>query len=75
MTITNQGVIPLQPDAWIWVGDMAYLDTQLVDCVKRPDAAGCQCESGYLAHPPSQCAAGDVQHAALKWRTMVRTGV
>ena len=25
-------VIAVQPDAWIWVGDMAYTDNPLVDC-------------------------------------------
>ena len=27
-----EAVVAAQPDAWIWVGDMAYTDNPLVDC-------------------------------------------
>ncbi len=30
-----QGVIPSAPDAWIWVGDMAYVDD--------PEVCVCMC--------------------------------
>jgi hypothetical protein len=29
-----QGIIPAEPDVWVWLGDMAYLDVPLVDCSK-----------------------------------------
>lgn len=66
----QQGVLPTNPDAWLWVGDMTYLDTALVDCEHHPQHAGCHCEQDFLHHP-WQCFAGDVQHAAAKWQAMV----
>jgi hypothetical protein len=35
-----QGVIPSSPHAWLWVGDMAYMDDPLVDCHSTGEGAG-----------------------------------
>lgn len=35
--IWTQGVIPAQPDAWVWLGDFAYMDDPLMDCHIVPD--------------------------------------
>ena len=33
MHIWNDAIIPAQPDAWIWLGDMVYLDESEISCV------------------------------------------
>ncbi|EFJ47581.1 hypothetical protein VOLCADRAFT_91850 [Volvox carteri f. nagariensis] len=71
--IWTEGVIPAQPDAWIWVGDMAYLDTPPVSCdLLGPSLAAqsrwCNCSgaSSYITLP-GQCMAGDVDAATERW--------
>jgi alkaline phosphatase D len=63
--------VPSQPDAWVWLGDFAYLDEPDVDCNKLPTHADCTCTGDWLHIPPYQCLAGDVDHALARWRTQL----
>eukprot|EP00613_Pedinella_sp_CCMP2098_P076997 CAMPEP_0171939682 /NCGR_PEP_ID=MMETSP0993-20121228/36516_1 /TAXON_ID=483369 /ORGANISM="non described non described, Strain CCMP2098" /LENGTH=601 /DNA_ID=CAMNT_0012581575 /DNA_START=397 /DNA_END=2202 /DNA_ORIENTATION=+ len=77
--IWTQGVIPTKLDAWIWAGDMAYLDNPTVLCDDASGEGGenehkqvsgspqCHCEPSWLASMPHSCMAGQVQHAASRW--------
>ncbi|GIL44626.1 hypothetical protein Vafri_2150 [Volvox africanus] len=67
--IWTEGVVPAQPDAWIWVGDMAYLDTSPVSCDLndiRFLTGWCNCTAGYMSMP-GQCMAGDIDAARERW--------
>eukprot|EP00877_Chromochloris_zofingiensis_P012778 jgi/Chrzof1/7754/Cz02g35160.t1 len=64
--IWTQGVIPAQPDAWVWLGDFAYMDDPLMDCHIVPDFPECTCNATFMRHPPSQCFAGDPVHARVR---------
>ncbi|CAM6118223.1 unnamed protein product [Calypogeia fissa] len=57
------GVIPSDPDAWIWVGDMAYMDEPRVNCQALPSHAHCNCTSDWLHQAPYTCMAGNHDHA------------
>ncbi|KAL3684029.1 hypothetical protein R1sor_002051 [Riccia sorocarpa] len=57
------GVIPSNPDAWIWLGDMAYMDIPRINCAALPSHAHCNCTSDWLHQAPYSCMAGDVDHA------------
>lgn len=54
-------------DAWIWLGDMAYLDNANVNCAVATDSPECDCEENWLAKMPHSCMAGDHDHARLRW--------
>jgi len=66
ITIFETGVIPVEPDAWIWVGDMVYMDSASVDCNTHPAHPDCSCDSSFLGGPPTQCFVGDLDHARDK---------
>ena len=61
------GVIPSEPDAWIWAGDIVYLDDANVNCDVPSNSSEwtqqCACESTWLLKAPYSCTAGDVDHA------------
>eukprot|EP00803_Ostreobium_quekettii_P006415 evm.model.scf_1038.4 EVM.evm.TU.scf_1038.4 scf_1038:28489-36391(-) len=68
--IWTEGVIASGPDAWIWLGDMAYLDSPFADCGKgenRVNNTQCNCEADWL-RTPGNCMAGDLDHAREKMR-------
>ena len=67
-----QGVIPADPDAWIWAGDFAYLDNAFLDCAEFPTQPDCSCNATWLASPPFSCMAGDLPHAVQRWNMAVR---
>eukprot|EP00953_Heterococcus_sp_UTEX-ZZ885_P040238 20579-Heterococcus_DN1.PRE.3 len=56
-----------EPDAWIWLGDMAYLDYPSVNCAVLPQDAQCNCADEITAFKaPPFCLSGDEQHSLLK---------
>jgi hypothetical protein len=56
-----------QPDAWIWLGDMAYLDYPSVNCAVLPQDAQCNCADENTAFKVEPfCLSGDEQHSLLK---------
>ena len=57
------GVIPSQPHAWVWVGDLAYMDDPNVDCDVLPAHRNCNCTADWLHIPPHGCSAGDLDHS------------
>ncbi|GBF97189.1 hypothetical protein Rsub_10050 [Raphidocelis subcapitata] len=64
--VWTSGVIPFNPDAWVWLGDMFYGDNPDIDCAK---ASGpnythpqCDCPTTFMHHAPYQCFSGDVEH-------------
>ena len=70
-----QAIIPAAPDAWVWLGDLAYMDTPAVDCYvhsnhQHPD---CQCTPTLLRHAPHGCKSGDMQNARRKMDAIVRS--
>ncbi|KAG2450456.1 hypothetical protein HYH02_004958 [Chlamydomonas schloesseri] len=68
-TVWAEGVIPSKPDAWIWLGDMVYLDTSPVSCTTSATAglSYCNCSNtGWLAYR-GQCQAGNVDYARTRW--------
>ncbi|GFR47159.1 hypothetical protein Agub_g8850 [Astrephomene gubernaculifera] len=70
-----EGVIPAQPDAWIWLGDMAYLDSSPISCSTPGVAqltAWCNCSNGHIAYP-GQCLAGDVEAARERWQHAIHS--
>ncbi|CAN0212970.1 unnamed protein product [Pylaiella littoralis] len=69
--IWTQAIIPAEPDAWIWAGDMAYLDNPTVNCDLLPDDPDCVCRDTYMRVEP-WCAAGDPNHGLRKFQTMIR---
>jgi uncharacterized protein (DUF2237 family) len=57
----------VQPDAWIWLGDMAYLDYPSVNCAVLPQDAQCNCADENTAFKVEPfCLSGDEQHSLLK---------
>eukprot|EP00903_Cladosiphon_okamuranus_P013391 g12479.t1 len=69
--IWTQAIIPAEPDAWIWLGDMAYLDHPNVNCELLPEDPDCVCRDTYMRVEP-WCAAGDPHHGLRKFQTMIR---
>ncbi|KAH9533048.1 hypothetical protein CY35_18G030200 [Sphagnum magellanicum] len=61
--VWSHGIIPSDPDAWIWLGDMAYMDGPRVNCEAMPAHKHCNCTSDWLHQAPNSCMAGDVDHA------------
>eukprot|EP00775_Hariotina_reticulata_P009939 gene9939-10094_t len=64
--IWTEGVIPASPDAWIWLGDLAYMDDPLVDCRLVPHFPECNCTADWMRRPPFSCNAGSPQHARMR---------
>jgi len=52
--IWSAGVIPTEPDAWIWTGDFVYMDHIVADC----EVVNCTCKKKDLLTMTS-CHAGD----------------
>ncbi|BFI29582.1 hypothetical protein AXG93_3242s1330 [Marchantia polymorpha subsp. ruderalis] len=65
------GVIPSEPDAWIWLGDMAYMDEPRVNCAALPSHPHCNCTSDWLHQAPYSCMAGDVDHALSRMQAQL----
>lgn len=59
-----QGVIPSNPDAWIWLGDMAYMDKPRINCDDLPWHSHCNCTSTWLHQPNHSCMAGNLEFAS-----------
>jgi hypothetical protein len=58
-----QGVIPAKPDAWVWLGDFAYVDQPVVPCEVAPSSPECSCTADFMHQPGHSCKAGDADHA------------
>lgn len=67
-----QGVIPSSPDAWVWLGDFAYMDDPLINCNSVPSYPQCNCSATWLQRPPFGCFAGVAEHARLRVQLQVR---
>lgn len=77
MSIFTTAIIPTAIDAWIWAGDMVYLDTNEVNCDTFPDVyvtednaayqSSCNCTPSWLESPPHTCHGGDINYAQERW--------
>ncbi|XP_024529117.1 uncharacterized protein LOC9650319 isoform X2 [Selaginella moellendorffii] len=65
------GIIPSDPHAWIWLGNMAYLDEARVNCDASPNHYQCNCSADWLRQPPHFCMTGDLEHAASKMQVQL----
>jgi alkaline phosphatase D len=72
--VWTEGVLPSKPDAWLWLGDMAYMDVPPFDCNLEENAAApaCSCPPDHLKTPPFNCLAGDLDNARTKMQAQVR---
>ncbi|KAL3681968.1 hypothetical protein R1sor_024924 [Riccia sorocarpa] len=61
--IWRRGIIPSAPQAWIWAGDIAYMDWPDADCKENPDHIQCNCTRNWLHVNRQTCLAGDVRRA------------
>jgi hypothetical protein len=63
------------PDAWVWLGDLAYMDIPAVDCYNEAnkDHPDCNCTATLLRHPSHGCKSGDEQNARRKADAIVRS--
>jgi len=71
-------VLPQRPDAWLWLGDMAYLDVPPLDCAavggsSNAGSLACTCATTWLRHPPQGCYAGDMANALRKMRGVLES--
>ena len=62
--IFTDAILPSKPDAWVWAGDMVYLDDTDLDCTHMAGGsdewkASCNCTATWLHSPPFSCHAGD----------------
>jgi alkaline phosphatase D len=65
--IWEEGVIPSQPDAFVWLGDFYYADEALFECSPQNlNASQCQCTADWLKQPPFMCQAGELDNARDK---------
>ncbi len=66
-------VVAAQPDGWLWLGDLAYLDTALVDCAQVPGHPQCNCSQG-VTTPPffTSCLPLDLAYAQFRFQAQVR---
>ena len=63
----REGVIPADPDAWIWAGDFVYMDD--ADCGPKDApyrSPACNCTSDWLHKGPYSCTAGNFDHALAR---------
>ena len=75
MNIWTDAIIPTLPQAWIWAGDMVYLDDPNLNCHETDPKQisslswqqGCNCTATWLSSPPSSCHAGDLEYAKKRW--------
>ncbi|PSC67028.1 Clavaminate synthase isoform B, partial [Micractinium conductrix] len=71
--IWEEGIIPSEPDAWVWLGDMFYADQPPFECtLANSNASVCQCTPTYIRIPPWMCAAGDADNAREKMVAQVQ---
>ena len=74
--IFTDAIVPAEPDAWVWVGDMVYLDEpdQLCGTPSAATAwqAACNCTPSYIHTPPYSCHAGDVEYARQRWESALQ---
>eukprot|EP00611_Tribonema_gayanum_P005967 TRINITY_DN151_c0_g1_i3.p1 TRINITY_DN151_c0_g1~~TRINITY_DN151_c0_g1_i3.p1 ORF type:complete len:494 (+),score=147.18 TRINITY_DN151_c0_g1_i3:660-2141(+) len=62
-----------QPDAWVWLGDFAYLDYPSVNCALLPNSTQCSCADEATAFKIEPfCLSGDEQHSLFKYQTMLQ---
>ena len=70
-----QGVIPSQPDAFVWLGDFFYGDEPAFECsTAYIHSAQCQCTSNYYRQEPYSCMAGDLDNIRDKMMAQVCGG-
>eukprot|EP00241_Pyramimonas_parkeae_P003592 CAMPEP_0114237380 /NCGR_PEP_ID=MMETSP0058-20121206/7357_1 /TAXON_ID=36894 /ORGANISM="Pyramimonas parkeae, CCMP726" /LENGTH=654 /DNA_ID=CAMNT_0001349413 /DNA_START=109 /DNA_END=2073 /DNA_ORIENTATION=+ len=67
-----EGVIPSAPDAWIWMGDMSYMDDPNINCDDFPTHSNCNCTADWLHIPPHGCNAGNLDHATLRMEAQLQ---
>ncbi|KAL4859501.1 hypothetical protein ACK3TF_000601 [Chlorella vulgaris] len=66
-SIWEQGVIPSEPDMWLWVGDAYYADEPPFNCnLENANSSMCRCEASFLKQPPYMCPAGELDNARDK---------
>eukprot|EP00897_Mesotaenium_endlicherianum_P005053 jgi/Mesen1/4576/ME000232S03835 len=61
--IWEHAIIPSNPHAWIWAGDMAYMDHPGVNCKEQGQHGHCSCAKDWLHSARHGCLAGNVSHA------------
>jgi alkaline phosphatase D len=66
-----QGVIPAKPDAWVWLGDLAYVDNPVMPCKEAPSSPECNCTADFMHQPQLTCKAGDPDHAQRRFSHQV----
>jgi hypothetical protein len=78
LDIWKTAIIPSAPDAWIWTGDMVYLDDNEINCNMFEDTQqwqeACNCTATWLEKPPYRCKAGDVDYANNRWIQWLHNG-
>lgn len=69
-------MLPTQPDAWIWTGNMAYLSQGPLDCSDPLNALhpSCVCTPSYLRQPPLACRSASLSNAVQQMAAMLSTG-
>lgn len=76
LDIWTDAILPAKPEAWIWVGDMVYLDDGEMNCAVYEGSpewqATCNCSASWIEQPPYSCHAGDVEYAANRWLASLR---
>ena len=70
--VCAKGVIPSEPDLWIWMGDFVYMDSPLINCNTHKNAAACSCNVTLETFPPHTCQRGDFEHSRERVRLQVR---
>eukprot|EP00200_Dunaliella_tertiolecta_P004176 CAMPEP_0202341118 /NCGR_PEP_ID=MMETSP1126-20121109/2261_1 /ASSEMBLY_ACC=CAM_ASM_000457 /TAXON_ID=3047 /ORGANISM="Dunaliella tertiolecta, Strain CCMP1320" /LENGTH=624 /DNA_ID=CAMNT_0048931911 /DNA_START=143 /DNA_END=2017 /DNA_ORIENTATION=- len=71
--IWENAIIPSAPDAWVWLGDFAYLDDTAVRCSATPSAPECNCTATFMSYPPNQCLAGNLDIARVRMARQVNS--
>lgn len=67
LCMSLKGVIKSEPDAWLWLGDFAYLDSSFLPCEDSQNSSQCfECSPTFLRNPPDNCMTGDLDHALAK---------
>lgn len=71
MSIWDDAIIPSQPEAWIWTGDLVYVDDNEINCSIFESTAewqrSCNCTADWLQRPPYSCHAADLDHISERW--------
>ena len=78
MTIWTKSIIPADPHAWIWAGDMVYLDDNEINCNIFERSLewqrSCNCTPSYINSPPYSCHAGDLEYINSRWIRALNNG-